>query len=889
MAISRQRINKSGSQSIGSQSTAGYVQVTSWTSDASYPATITADELVVAGNGSATITLSYANTGGSFRKAALLLNGTVVAESPANSGSGTLTYTANLIAGDKIRHSIYNNAFASTTTVTAAGTSIDVNPTSQAYTGDATTTITATPVADGGKGTTGGASQTITATAIAGGLRATSSGATTVITATPTAAGIRGASSGAATTVVATAVADGSSGGSANTTVTVGTPADGVLTKTGGASTDVTVGSSADGRVDGSGNAATTITATPTAGGTAQHRSGAQTTVTATAAADGVVGEVGGASTTVTVTATADGKAGGSAKTTVTATAKADGTVRYADGHLDLSQADPVAAFAEADRRQDALMANPGLEVRVHDNKGYPLMPINDYLSATVGEKVRAVGTGTIELKGSDPAGPVGMTCKSTVVPITVRKQGYWKWTGRVDTCEKAVVKGVKTYTMQLVHDTNWLNKWMVFPTWWTPIQFQPIKEAVHVGPIITCIKTMLAEQQIRTYFGLWEIVNNLTNPAAWFASATANAQNGKPPYVIIPTNPLTDTSKWTTITARMDSVMSLIEQPMKDCGVVPKVWMWEPGEPQPAPWAFTLTEPTICFDFVDKTNVTGPTGTAIDGLIGAGVELADMALGGILEALLGIDPSSMNETDATNPYGGILSHYFGLDSKPPWPIYEDGPNSGITETHVVAHHPLAYTVIGGGQSPEWVNQGINLILEALLSMIIAAAAAATAGAAGAIGAIPNSLLDGVFDNIILAFQEIEHAGRRKKLGKFGYPEFFTSTGGTAYTLNELVALEAALWDSRGYYTFQLKTRDGGQYTYGRDYETGDPLSWIDPDDRVIYTDYLTEWQITDTRQDFEDLEITVGDGNALESPYAKFARQYEGLWSAIKAVTLVG
>lgn len=556
---------------------------------------------------------------------------------------------------------------------------------------------------------------------------------------------------------------------------------------------------------------------------------------------------------------------------------------------LDLTGLSGAQAFALADQREQEIAGSSALDVRIHDNKGYVLGQLGDYVSATVGEKTRANGTGTIVLKGTDPYGPVAMTCKKTVVPITVRTD-HWKWTGRIDTCDKARVRGVKTYTAQLVSDVNWLNKWMVWPTWFTPIQFQPIKEAVYIGPIITCIKSMLAEQQIRTHFGLWEIVNNITNPAAWFASAMANAADGQAPYVVIPSDPLHDTSKWTAITGRMDSVMKLIEQPMKDSGVVPKVWMWEPGEPQPAPDHFILVEPTICFDFIDKRNVTGLTGTALDGLIGEGVELADAALGGILGALLGIDAQALNETDATNPYGGILSHFFGLDSKPPWPIYEDGPYSGIEESHVVAHHPLAYTVIGGGQSPTWVNKGIDLILEALLGMIIAAAAALTMGAAAAaIGMIPSTLLDGVFDNIILAFQEIEDAARRKNLGKFGYPEYFTSTGGAAYTLDEMVALESALFDSRGFYTFQLKTRDGGQYTLGRDYETGDAISWVDPDDMVIYTDYLTEWVVTDDRTNFANLLITVGDGSALESPYAKFARQYASIWTAVKAITLVG
>lgn len=565
---------------------------------------------------------------------------------------------------------------------------------------------------------------------------------------------------------------------------------------------------------------------------------------------------------------------------------------------IDLTELSGMEAFVLADQMASAQVAAPELDVRIHDNQGFALGQCADYISTTATFKRNKVGPGTIVLKGDDPWGPVGMTCQKTVVPTTIRTDNY-KWTGRVDSCSKDTVDGITTYTMQLVDDKSWYDHILIFPTWFSPVEFQPIKNSVHIGPAVTSIKALISEQGLRLNSGLWNIVNNIVNPAAVFADLVmkfefaedlldGNGVEVDVPFVVVPTNPLTDTSKWTALTARMDTISACVEQALKDNGLELKAWMWEPGDEQPAPDWFILTRPTIVFDVVDKTNVQHITGTALDGLIGTAVELSDTLFGEIVFAITGSNVSDQYLTDATNPYGGILSQWLGLNSKPPWVIYEDGPYSGIKESHITAHHPLAWQIVGGGKSPEWVNKGIDLILEALLGAVIAAAAAASGGAAAAISAIPNTLLDGVFDDMILAFQLITNFARKRSLGKFGWPEFFTQTGGTAWTLNELVALEAAMWDSRGYFSFQMVTRDGSPYTFGdgpnADFFLCDPVSWIDAG--VIYTDYCDEAVITDDRNNY-DLTITIGDGSAQEAPVTKLMRYVSSADNAIKAITL--
>ncbi|WP_063039731.1 Gp37-like protein [Nocardia pseudovaccinii] len=556
---------------------------------------------------------------------------------------------------------------------------------------------------------------------------------------------------------------------------------------------------------------------------------------------------------------------------------------------IDLTQVPDWAAFGVADERahaQDTPQGAVQLIVTIHDNQARPLGEIGDYISCTYTPKKNAVSPATIVLKGDDPYVPLAKAAVYTVVPITIETANGWRWSGRVDTWADDMVNGVSTVTLQCVSDFNWFNKLMVFPAFWMPIEIQIPKEAVFIGPAITNIKELIAEQCIRQSGLLGaalEFAGNILNPAAWLGSLLDITD--PVPIVVVPTNPLTDTSKWTAITCRMPTVLAAVEQTLKDCGLLLTADLWKPGDPQPCPEWFILTESCIVVDVKDKSNVVGLTGTALDGLIGEGVDLIDTILGEILTVLGGADIADSGSTDATNPYGdGIIAHLLGIDSKPPWVIYEDGPRSGIVESHVNGHHPLAYRMIGGGKSPGWVNKGVDLLLEFILSELLAAF-----GASG----ISSTLLDGVLDDVFLAFQQLEDLPRRLRLGRFGYPEFFAQTGSAAYTLDEFIALESALWDSRGFYAFSLTVQDGYPYDFGGeffgikcgDFGIGDPVSWIYKN--VIYTDYCTEATIIDDRTHRVQIIAKIGDMSAVESPWAKLMRKYQSLWNVVKAASL--
>ncbi|MFF0498528.1 hypothetical protein ACFYU5_19135 [Nocardia aobensis] len=536
---------------------------------------------------------------------------------------------------------------------------------------------------------------------------------------------------------------------------------------------------------------------------------------------------------------------------------------------FDLTQIDPRLAFQQADRIASAnlpeqIATSPKFLIEVYDNVYNVVGEIGDYISATVTFQLNGVGTATIVMKGDDPLWETVMACGTTVVPITIWVNNR-RWSGRVDTAEDARVDGVDTVTLQCISDYAWLQRILVWPNAYLPIEVQEPKQATYIGPACSVISFLLHDNVIRLQAGLWEFFNNILDPQAWFATAI-EGRGLLTPVAIVPVDLIHDQSKWVAVTSQMASADTLIEQITKDQGISVTADLWLPGEPQPTT-AFTLTQPTIVIRIRDNSGLTGPTGTMIDGLIREVVDIADGTFG---EA---IQPFTASEFA---PPGVDLAAYFGFNWKRPWILLTDHPRGGVKEFHTMGHHTQAHTVVSGGRSPEWVNKLIDLILEFALSEILLAI--------GVVG-IASTLLDGVFDNIILAYQEIENAPRRFQNGPYCFPEVFVSAGSTAYTLSEFFNLFNGMWDSRGYYSWELVYYDGEPYSFGYDFDLGDLTSWLRRN--KLYTDYVLTVTATDDRTKRVEVTVQVGDNKSRESPWASLQRNLSGLQSAMQAALL--
>jgi hypothetical protein len=310
-----------------------------------------------------------------------------------------------------------------------------------------------------------------------------------------------------------------------------------------------------------------------------------------------------------------------------------------------------------------------------------------------------------------DPMAPAVIECETTVVPV-VLQIGSLRWNGRVDVAhDKMIESGEQTVECQLVHDLTMLDRILVYPEPFLPIEVQP-SEAIFIGPAITVIKTMVAENCLRLQLGLWELVNTLgsLDPdwEAWFGTLLMQPglslqdlmQMVTTPICVLFTDPLADTSAWVSFHGRMDTCWKLMVQQLKDNGLHPSMDLWLPGEPQPEGVLFPLTAPTLLFNLKDYRGVTGPTQTGFDGLIEDVVDFAGSLTGNALQPFL--DPQKEYVPPGSNI---IVAPVVGVNFRPPWVVFNaDLDASGLVSYDFAHHHPLCWNIVLGGRSPQWVG-----------------------------------------------------------------------------------------------------------------------------------------------------------------------------------------
>lgn len=556
-----------------------------------------------------------------------------------------------------------------------------------------------------------------------------------------------------------------------------------------------------------------------------------------------------------------------------------------------LLYADPATASSWAwEAAKQIATPSTDVVVTVYDKVYGKIGEANDHISLEAEWKRNDMGSATIVLKGSDPMVDTIMSATSAVVPITIQVGDNMRWSGRVNNYALALDAQNETLTVECIDDFAWFSRIMLWPNFLLPIEVQFPKNAIYVGPVITCILTMVAEQCFRLQSGIWELFNNALSLdldwEAWFG--TILESDGNPidmlmtPIMVQFVNPLFDTSPWVAVQGRMDKIYDVVKDLLMNYGLSLTATLWLPGDPQPAtqsmgvsfiPFAVPLTQPTILVTCVDRSGVTGPTGTFVDGLVKQVVDLQASILGQTLAPFL-------NPGNAYYPasLGVNIAPAFGVNFVPSWVIFNgDDINAGGAITYKLSGYaPIAHTVIGGGKSPQWMDDLINATLEFLIDAI-----ELTVGFTG----IPDDLLNGTFDDILFAFQQQENSARRIAGGPYMFPEYFTKTGASAFTLDEWFGLMQAMFDTAGYNCIQLKWANGYPYTVGRDVFLGSLVSFVRRGQ--LYTDYVYSIKLKDDRKTRAEIDVIVGNGKREVNPVLRVVKMITGLEEVVNSITM--
>lgn len=557
-------------------------------------------------------------------------------------------------------------------------------------------------------------------------------------------------------------------------------------------------------------------------------------------------------------------------------------------------QSNPTIASAAAwEAAQPFLFPNNDVTITVYNKIYQPTGEINDHISLEAEWKRNDIGTATIVLKGNDPNVANIMKATTEVVPIVIQVGDNMRWSGRVNSYALALDSKKETLTVECVDDFTWFSRMLVWPNFLLPIEIQFPKNSIYVGPVVSCVLTMVAEQAFRLQSGLWEFINDpLTILAAgtewqilaekWKAAGGNLAEMLLIPIVVQFVDPLFDTSPWVAVQGRMDKIYDLVKDLLMNYGLSLTATLWLPGDPQPPtesmglsfiPFAVPLSEPTIVVSCVNRSGVVGPSGTLVDGFIQDVVDLQGSLLGNTLSPLL----NPQNQYYPAN-LGVNIAPALGVNFVPSWVIFNgDDINAGGAITYKLnGYAPIAHTIIGGGKSPQWLNDLINSTLEFLIDAI-----EITVGFTG----IPDDLLDGTFDDIILAFQQLENVERREQMGPYGFPEYFTKTGASAYTLDEWFALMQAMFDTSGYNCIQIKWANGYPYTVGQDVFLGSLVSFVRQGQ--MYTDYVYSITLKDDRRSRAEVDIIVGNGKREVNPVLRVVKMVTGLEEVLNTISM--
>jgi hypothetical protein len=190
-------------------------------------------------------------------------------------------------------------------------------------------------------------------------------------------------------------------------------------------------------------------------------------------------------------------------------------------------------------------------------------------------------------------------------------------------------------------------------------------------------------------------------------------------------------------------------------------------------------------------------------------------------------------------------------------------------------HHMLAYRTIIGGHSPKWMNDLMNATWSWLLDSLMI-----VVGLTG----VPSDLLDGLFNDILFAFQLADNMTRRIKAGPYAYPEWFQPVASSGYNIDAVFALKREQWNTRGYVNGIVNFDNGYPYELGRDLFPGSLASVIRRN--KVYTDFVENIIITDDRRELK-VQAQIGDGQAEEPAVVKTYRNIVKFEEAFNAITL--
>lgn len=499
-------------------------------------------------------------------------------------------------------------------------------------------------------------------------------------------------------------------------------------------------------------------------------------------------------------------------------------------------------------------------EVIVEDSEWLPICYLRGELAAEWDDLANEAGEGefTIPAEHLLTEWLLRPSLRMADVHVTVRTR-YREWNGKCDFIQRVMKAGeMVAVRVHFLHDYNRAKKLICYSNPATPAEAQFPHAMPWAGPSISGINTYGLSNMWRVQSGIWQLPSNILNPGSWVEGF--NPDNWW--TTMVPVNPVTDTSKWTVLSSRFANFHDLISPTLADAGLVMRAERWWPGDPQPAPNFYTLRDHSVrVFKVYDKSGYRGPTGTFVDGLLNLVGTTAEDYINEIV-----------SEVSRPEVPEYKIAKWFGTVNDAPWVAFPEGKYSTVASSTMTIHKALAYAMVTGGKSPQWVNSLAKLASNAALGYL---------GAAIGNPGLALGVFDFMVEDVLLAFHRWPNNVRRSQMGPDADWEHWVQGPGVGFTLSTLQAMRTGFWDTRGYTSFSAEIDDRSPYVVGKHFDLGDRIAFEIGGE--LYVDNVTRINLKWDRSTLPTNTITIGNGQAEEQPAAKLMRYKENIMNLIQ------
>lgn len=518
------------------------------------------------------------------------------------------------------------------------------------------------------------------------------------------------------------------------------------------------------------------------------------------------------------------------------------------------------------------------------------------------------------------------------VDPIPSNQNWRWRWGGKV---QEILIKnnedGTSTVELQAISNREHSRRLLFGANPVFPPEVQLPRMWIVPGPTRSVLALSMFINLARLFVPGLSFITNIFNPAAWLNPLNPDALlNINPlswPIQVAFVNPLIDQSRWGALGATWTDWHSSMNDMLSDAGVVCRAYTWlTTDEDSPHTELVnlitgiediaielldvlglgsldqlvslvgndiaSLARPTrncVVFSLEDQSGQSGPTGTALDGLLNLVAVTGDDL---ITSALINYDTGqTLNGEvviDVAEPTAPVIQSLLGVAPATPKVIWRDGQFTGMIKREVNMHKAPVVTTMTGGKSPTIVNELQTFAIRYGLSQLedlINAGLGTFINTAFQMPGTPglDNLYQGQLDNVLLAWERYTDPVRAIWCGDMAFQEYFERGSGVAYTLAGFLTLRQGNFKSRPFYGFQTEIINGRPWAVDVDVRLGQRAGF--EMNGVIYVDQITAVKRQYDRKTPVAVSMSIGDDRDKHDPIAQAIRVMQSMYTTIGAI----